>query len=1215
MNTKLYTTIEEGTGHIVDTLSYRIRVGDLVYLKAGERIPVDMVVLSTSSEGLCYMETAPLDGETNLKQVKAVMATMSKSAEELAQMRGTVECETPHHRLYSFRGNMAIQGLEEVVSLDEKNLLLMGSVLKNTEWVIGLCVYAGPETKMGLNLKTPPSKFSRLDVGLNTYVFFIFGVNFFICALMAGLSAWWNTTEAAKAQDLLPEFPTALAVIASFLSYFALLNYMIPLSMVITLEVARFLQAKFMSWDRNMFHDGRHCVAKTSNLNDELALVEYIFSDKTGTLTENLMTFRECSVNGVIYKDSDFDTNPNASGGLLRTLNHSHSEKEKMALNKFLMGLAVCHSVQAETNEKTGELEYKAASPDEEALCKGAKENGFVYLDRIQNVMKLKILDQEVVYEILLEIEFTSERRRMTMVLRDEQGVITMFCKGADSVILERLDPHSEANIKYLDSTKSHLDKFSQVGLRTLLFGTKAITSSEWEEFRSRWAASATLIEGRDEALEELADELENGLVLIGAGAIEDKLQDGVPETIANLRKAGIKIWVITGDKQETAINIGYSSKLLTPSMEVLTINSTDEEELEAMLMTHINQWVKVDEDDRRIMEEWRKNRDEFLEKTRAMLTMGSTVTTNTLQPVNTLQSQAPRAKMKAAKGNHMKRKLKKKKKPISLEPGGGISDSEVSDLMTFQDGDIFEGGGVGGNGGMGGDDADDGSSRPTSASYSSDVALQMGASPQVKLRADRDSSVSFGSSSASTSTSSYYAEPTMLRSASSSTSSYGSMMDGADAPPNTPALSGSFRNDDSFRSTLGDSFRYQSTRSSKKKIAIVVDGKTLVHILLNFREIFMILARNAMSVVCNRVTPLQKAELVKLVSQSEGIISLAIGDGGNDVSMIQQAHIGVGIQGREGNQAARASDFALPQFRHLQRLLTIHGRFCLLRNTKIIYYSIYKNTATFFPQFYYGFFNGFSAQSLYNQWVMMIFNVFLTSVPIFFLGLFEKDLHESIIEQNPQVYQVHKTLKFSSLFRWFAYAIYHATVIFWFTFGTFYPTTTVTQTGRDVGSQDMGFYMMTMAVLVVTLRLALESVHWVVFTHFAVWGSLVFYFLARLALSNMLEFDTGQYGIFELGLQTPTFWLSVILVVIACLLPNFAVKYLKRSYYPKEWYVLQEKNRGRGLSHGTSIFGFMGSASDLEDLPDDDHYTDDYLEHNDEKKPLIRLQESDIEH
>jgi len=373
-----------------------------------------------------------------------------------------------------------------------------------------------------------------------------------------------------------------------------------------------------------------------------------------------------------------------------------------------------------------------------------------------------------------------------------------------------------------------------------------------------------------------------------------------------------------------------------------------------------------------------------------------------------------------------------------------------------------------------------------------------------------------------------------------------------------------------------------------------------------------MILARHAQSVVCNRVTPLQKAELVKLVSQSEGIISLAIGDGGNDVSMIQQAHIGVGIQGREGNQAARASDFALPQFRHLQRLLTVHGRYCLLRNTKIIYYSIYKNTATFLPQFFYGFFNGFSAQSLYNQWVMMIFNVFLTSVPIFFLGLFEKDLHETIIEQNPQVYQVHKTLKFMSLLRWFVYAIYHSVIIFWFTFALFYPSHSISQTGRNTGGAEFGFYMMTMAVLVVTLRLALESVHWVFFTHFAVWGSLIFYFLARLALSNMLSFDPGQYGLFGLSFSTPTFWLSVLLVVITCLLPNFAVKYLKRSYYPKEWYLLQEKEGT--LSHGSAIFGFWASDTESEEFPDDERYNDRYLSEKDERRPLIRLEESDMD-
>lgn len=1196
----------------------------MIYLKAGDRIPVDMVVLSTSSDGICYMETAPLDGETNLKQVKAVAATQSLTIQELAALHGSVECETPHHRLYSFRGNLSIAGDSVMSALDEKNLLLMGSVLKNTDWIVGLCVYAGPETKMGLNLKSPPNKFSRLDVGLNTYVCFIFGINFFVCALSAGLSAWWETGPAAKAQKLGFDFPMALGVLASFLSYFALLNYMIPLSLVVTLEVARFLQAKFMNWDRNMFHEGRHCIAKTSNLNDELALVEYIFSDKTGTLTENLMAFRQCSVQGRIYRDSPYNppmlesngsrntsssssasmnaskTNTSSAvedktGGILLAMETATSEREAEALHQYLTALAVCHSVQAEIDKETGAVkEYKAASPDEEALCKGAADNGYQYTGRVQNTMNLTVRGKQVQYEILLEIEFTSERRRMTMVVRDAKGAITMFTKGADSVILERLDNNAKATQAHLTATKSHLDDFSKLGLRTLLFGAKPLSEEEWSAFHARWHDASTLIEGRDEALDDLADEFERDLVLIGASAIEDKLQEGVPETIANLRRAGIKIWVITGDKQETAINIGYSSRLLTPSMKVLCVNSTDEVELENMLMQYINDYIQLDDDDTRIIEEWKTARDEYLAEIAALV-----------EPIDTPASslQHPGAGIQKFKAPVVKRKIKKKRNR-DFSTDHGLDESDGPELLTFDD-DYF---------------VNDGSENSLTNFGSGN------------LSPERDPSINQLDASK------------LNRLSTSSTSSYGAMDDygsGTKAPnpslasessaassshSSLPSISGmDLTNDSSFTASQRDgSFSLGSTDPSRSfksvgtrgKIAIVVDGKTLVHILQNFRELFMVLARRAQSVVCNRVTPLQKAELVKLVAQSEGIISLAIGDGGNDVSMIQQAHIGVGIQGREGNQAARASDFALPQFRHLQRLLTVHGRYCLLRNTKIIYYSIYKNTATFFPQFFFGFFNGFSAQSLYNQWVMMMFNVFLTSVPIFFLGLFEKDLHESVIEKNPQVYQVHKSLKFISLLRWFTYALFHASVIFWFTFAIFYPSHTISHTGRDTGMQEFGFYMMTMAVLVVTLRLAMETVHWVFFTHFAIWGSLIFYFLVRLALSHMLSFDPGQYGLFALSFSTPSFWFSTVLVTATCLLPILAIKYLKRSYYPKEWYLLQESVN---LSHGTAIFGFWPdtpteTASD--EFPDDDNYSDAYHAEQDERKPLIRLEpsQSDID-
>lgn len=182
--------------------------------------------------------------------------------------------------------------------------------------------------------------------------------------------------------------------------------------------------------------------------------------------------------------------------------------------------------------------------------------------------------------------------------------------------------------------------------------------------------------------------------------------------------------------------------------------------------------------------------------------------------------------------------------------------------------------------------------------------------------------------------------------------------------------------------------------------VGLVVNGHTLSFALHDHSAAFLALARVCRSVICCRVTPLQKALVVRLVKQGEKKVTLAIGDGANDVSMIQEAHVGVGVVGKEGTQAARASDYSIRQFRHLQRLLTVHGRYSYMRITGIIQYYFYKNMAFTLAMLYYSFFNGFSGQTIYDSWVIILYNIMFTSVPPLVYGLFEKDLNEDIIDK-----------------------------------------------------------------------------------------------------------------------------------------------------------------------------------------------------------------------
>lgn len=927
LNTLPYSIVEQDTGEIVDVMSYELKVGDLVYLREGDQIPMDLLCLASSDKGVCYMETSALDGETNLKPISTPDYTSKMSTQELSQLKGTIECESPNHKLYNFRGVINLDNGEPAIPLSEKNLLLMGSKVKNTEWAIGVGIYAGPETKMCLNQKKPPSKLGHLDLKLNRYVFALFAINFTCCIIMSSLNMWWSQKPEAIEQHLTYTTSGAFNFFSMFLSYFALLNYLVPLSMVVTLEVARFIQAQFMNVDKNMKYGDRQCDAKTSNLNDELALVEYVFSDKTGTLTENIMKFKEYNIQGVSFTIEDdkttFDSNIVAN------------------VDEFFLAMSLCHSSNVSVDKTNNSILYQSVSPDDEALCYGASEYGYAFQGKEENMLKvLKDNNEDLQYRLLIEIPFSSDRKRMSVIVQMKDGKVVMFTKGADSMIEERLSK-SQHNIKHLPSTAKQLKKYSEDGLRTLLFAKKEFETEEWEKFYARWMEASSTIEGRDEALFDLSEEIETNLELLGASAVEDKLQHGVPESIQTLLKAGIKVWMITGDKQETAINIGYSTRLLTSSMNVIKLN---------------------------------------------------------------------------------------------------------------------------------------------------------------------------------------------------------------------------YHNDQMLYSTLNN--LNEKYTDIEEEIALVVDGATLSLILSLFRNEFRELAKKAGSVICNRVTPLQKAEIVNLI-KSDKNICLSIGDGGNDVSMIQMAHIGVGIQGREGNQASRAADFSIPQFEYITRLLLVHGRYSILRNSKVIYYSFYKNIATFLPQIWFSFFSGFSAQTLYNEWTMMLYNVLITSLPIFIVGLFEQDLDQNILVKYPHVYRSHKNLKFWSLVKWLSYGIYHSLVCFFFTYCLLSRTGSVINTdGRGTGNETLGAMIITYSILVITCKLALEIVHWVIFTFFSIIISLTVYLLARLSLSYMPVILPSQVGLFAYLFSSPVYYFAAPVILVACLLPDFIFKHVKRMDFPKLWYIIQERSR-----------------------------------------------------
>lgn len=730
-----------------------VKVGDVLKVESEQPFPADLVLLASSEpEGLCYIETANLDGETNLKIKQAIPETCNiVSAAEMARLGGTVKSEQPNSSLYTYEATLTMQsgGGERVLPLAPDQLLLRGATLRNTPFIYGLVVFTGHETKLMRNATATPIKRTNVERKVNIQILML-GIVLVILSIISsigdlvirhtiGKDLWYLDYESTNA---------ARQFFGDLFTYWILYSNLVPISLFVTVEIIKYYQAFLISSDLDIYHPETDTPAncRTSSLVEELGQVEYIFSDKTGTLTCNMMEFRQASIGGLQYSGDVpedrrvIDDDDNSGNGIFdfkAMERHRRGGQNAEAIHQFLSLLSTCHTVIPEVNtEKPGIIKYQAASPDEGALVEGAVELGYKFVARKPKLVTIEVGGEQYDYELLAVCEFNSTRKRMSCIYRCPDGKIRCYTKGADTVILERLGERSEM----VERTLLHLEEYAAEGLRTLCLAFREVPDAEFKEWWDVFNTAQTTVTGnRAEELDKAAELIEHDFTLLGATAIEDKLQEGVPDTIHTLQTAGIKVWVLTGDRQETAINIGMSCKLISEDMTLLIVN------------------------------------EENPSATRA--------------------------------------NIEKKLEAIRTQRAGN---------------------------------------------------------------AEMDT------------------------------------------------------------------------------LALVIDGKSLTYALeKDLEKQFLDLAVMCKAVICCRVSPLQKALVVKLVKRHLKCILLAIGDGANDVSMIQAAHIGIGISGVEGLQAARSADVSIAQFRFLRKLLLVHGSWSYQRISKVILYFYYKNTAMFITQFW----------------------------------------------------------------------------------------------------------------------------------------------------------------------------------------------------------------------------------------------------------------------
>ncbi|KAK9750881.1 hypothetical protein RND81_02G228100 [Saponaria officinalis] len=986
----------------------RLQVGDIVRVKQDGGFPADILFLaSTNPDGVCYIETSNLDGETNLKIRKALEKTWDYlTPEKASEFKGEVQCEQANNSLYTYTGNLIFQ--KQTLPLSPNQLLLRGCSLRNTEYIVGVVIYTGHETKVMMNSMNVPSKRSTLERKLDKLILALFATLFMMCLIGSIGSGvfidrkyFYLGLEGKLDEQQFDPSNRFVVVILTMFTLITLFSTVIPISLYVSIEGIKFIQSiQFINNDLNMYHaeSNTPALARTSNLNEELGQVEYIFTDKTGTLTQNLMEFFKCSIGGEVYGTGVTEIERSVAeriGTKLPEMQKSTNAIHEKGFNfddvrlmrgawrnepcadmckEFFRCLAICHTVLPEGDESPEKIVYQAASPDEAALVTAAKNFGFFFYRRTPTTIYVRESHvekmgkvEDVPYEILNVLEFNSTRKRQSVVCRYPDGRLVLYCKGADNVIYERLSEGSEG---LKNATREHLEQFGSSGLRTLCLAYKNLSADMYEAWNEKFIQAKSSLRDREKKLDEVAELIEKDLILIGSTAIEDKLQEGVPTCIETLARAGIKIWVLTGDKMETAINIAYACNLINNDMKQFIITS--------------------ETDDIREVEE---------------------------------------------RGD-------------AVETARFIKDVVKTQLKSYID----------------------------------------------------------------------------------------------EAQQILCTLSG-------------------------PKLALVIDGKCLMYALdPSLRGILLNLSLNCTSVVCCRVSPLQKAQVTSLVKKGAKKITLSIGDGANDVSMIQAAHVGVGISGLEGMQAVMASDFAIAQFRFLTDLLLVHGRWSYIRICKVVLYFFYKNLTFTLTQFWFTLQAGFSGQRYYDDWFQAFYNVFFTSLPVLMLGLFDKDVNASLSKKYPQLYMEglkNVYFKWKVVVIWAIFSVYQSLIFFYFV--TTSGSKPQTSAGKMLGLWDISTMTFTCVVVTVNIRLLLCCNSITRWHHISVWGSIVAWFIFIFGYSGIMTNGDRQdniYFVIFVLMSTPFFYIALILVPIVALIGDFLYQGLQRWFFPYDYQIIQEIHR-----------------------------------------------------